>query len=265
MKPLRFTVIQNSAGPDIDRNLRDLEELMDRADAPDVIALPEIFALRAAAEQQVAAAEDIPGRLSGWLSQQAVDRDCSIIGGSLYEAAGEKVFNTMLVMNRRGEEVARYRKIHLFDADLKSGEVLRESDQFLAGEHPQVSIINGWMTGLSICYDLRFPELYRKFADHDAALIVVAANFTRYTGEAHWESLIRARAIENQCYVVAPAQCGVHSGSGVVSHGHSLIVDPWGTVLSDAGEEPGLVEAVLDPAVIQETRQQVPALRHRRL
>jgi predicted amidohydrolase len=180
-------------------------------------------------------------------------------------ADGGKVANRGFVIDRTGKIQARYDKIHLFDVDLPTGESWRESNTYRAGEHPVV--VNGTPVGklgLTICYDLRFPMLFARIAEADADVIAVPAAFTVPTGNAHWHTLLRARAIEAGLYVVAAAQVGRHE-DGRSTFGHSLVVDPWGEVLLDMGEEPGLGFADVDLSKISEVRSRIPALSHRRV
>lgn len=173
------------------------------------------------------------------------------------------IANRCYVFGPEGKILARYTKIHLFDATLPSGENYRESATFEAGNQAQWVDCPAGRLGLSICYDLRFPHLYRQYAKAGAELLTIPAAFTKITGEAHWHVLMRARAIENGCFVLAPAQCGTHDG-GRQTFGHSLIVDPWGVILADGGKDPGVVVADLDKTKIQQARAALPCLTHDR-
>jgi len=184
--------------------------------------------------------------------------------GSLGIAADDgRVHNRSYLIDSDGEIAARYDKIHMFDVDLPSGESYRESKNFKPGERTVVAPTPWGLFGLTICYDVRFPHLYRTLAKAGASFLTVPAAFTKTTGTAHWHVLLRARAIETGCYVVAPAQCGIHPGERK-TYGHSLIVSPWGEVLADGGEDPGFVIAEIDPARVDEARHMVPALTHDR-
>ena len=171
--------------------------------------------------------------------------------------------NRCYLFSPAGEIVARYDKIHMFDVDLAGGESYRESATFRPGNRAVVADLPFGRLGLTICYDLRFPYLYRALAQAGASFLSVPAAFTVPTGRAHWHVLLRARAIETGCFVLAPAQCGTHA-EGRRTYGHSLVVSPWGEVLADGGEEPGLVLAEIDPAKVEEARRMVPALTHDR-
>jgi nitrilase len=197
------------------------------------------------------------------MAETAKARHAYLLAGSLLERAGEKVYNTSVLFDRSGAVAATYRKIHLFEARLEDGTRIREAEAYDPGREPVAADIEGWQAGLAICYDLRFPELFRTYAAQGAHLLFVPSNFTQRTGKDHWEVLVRARAIENQCFVVAPNQCGVNPATGVRSHGHSMIVGPWGEVLAAAADEESVILAKLDPADLAATRNRVPALRHR--
>jgi deaminated glutathione amidase len=178
------------------------------------------------------------------------------------EAEG-KVFNTSILIDDHGEIVSAYQKIHLFDVDLGGGESYRESNRFSGGcAAPLVGLPWGKL-GLTICYDVRFPQLYRALAQGGAEMLAIPAAFTKVTGEAHWHVLQRARAIENGCFVFAAAQTGEHPG-GRFTYGHSLIIDPWGKVQADAGEEVGIISATIDMDLVAQTRSRVPSLQHDR-
>jgi predicted amidohydrolase len=231
-----------------------------------VIALPEVFVWRGEKKREVEAAEPIPGPTSQWLSGVAEELGIYLLGGSILEAipGATKAYNTSLLFGPQGRLLARYRKIHLFDVDLKEGVSTRESDTRAPGDQVVVAETPLCSMGLSICYDLRFPELYRKIATSGAQLIFVPSAFTAYTGRAHWEALLRSRAIENQVYVVAPAQFG-KSRQSFETHGHSMIIDPWGKVLAEIADGAGLVMSEVDLDFLARVRTELPALAHRRL
>lgn len=174
-----------------------------------------------------------------------------------------RVANRNYVLDPGGEIVARYDKIHMFDVDLGEGESYRESATFKPGERAVVAYTPWGGLGLTICYDLRFPQLYRSLAKAGADFLAVPAAFTRTTGRAHWHVLLRARAIETGCWVFAPAQCGEHAGDRQ-TYGHAVIISPWGEIVADAGEAPGFIIAEIDPARVAEARGKVPSLTHDR-
>ena len=185
------------------------------------------------------------------------------IGSLAIKASPEKAANRSFLIDRKGDVAARYDKIHMFDVDLDGGESYRESSSYRAGELAVVADLPWGRLGLTICYDLRFPALYRALAEAGASFLAIPSNFTKQTGEAHWHVLQRARAIETGCYVFAAAQGGKHE-SGRESYGHSLVVDPWGRILAEGGTEPGVLFAEIDPAEVVAARAKIPSLRHGR-
>jgi predicted amidohydrolase len=261
-----------NSGEDVADNLVVAEELLNEAadGGADLAALPELFPFLAAAGRLAEVAEPLAGGpISQMLSRVARERSLWVLGGSLAER-GEHggIHNTSPLLDRSGELVARYRKIHLFDVELPGQPVFRESATFSAGTELVTHETESSRLGLSICYDLRFPELYRGLMALGSEVLLVPAQFQRFTGQAHWHVLVRARAIENQCFVVAPAQWGAHGPPEErrLSFGHSMVVDPWGNVLVEAPEEgTGVWFADLDLGELRRIRQVLPALQHRRL
>lgn len=261
--------LQLSATPDRGANLRRALALTEQAAAAGatLIATPENTDAIAPATERLAAAESLDGPLVTRWREQAQQLGVWILLGSFGErVAGEaRVHNTSVLIDAQGELAAVYRKIHLFDATLPDAPPYRESEHVIPGRDTVVAPSTVGTLGLSICYDLRFPELYRLLASQGADVLAVPSAFTVPTGQAHWEVLLRARAIENLCFVVAPAQVGTHF-LGRQSFGHSLIIDPWGTVLARAdGREEGYIIARLDREAQQLARTHLPALDHRRL
>ncbi len=185
------------------------------------------------------------------------------VGSLAIKVSPDKAANRAFLIDPKGEIVARYDKIHMFDVDLANGESYRESRNYRAGELAIVADLPWARFGLSICYDLRFPSLYRALAEAGASMLTIPAAFTRQTGEAHWHVLMRARAIENGCYVLAAAQGGTHE-NGRDTFGHSLVVDPWGRVIAEGRTEPGVIMAEIDPAAVTAARARVPSLQHGR-
>ncbi len=185
------------------------------------------------------------------------------VGSLAIKIAPEKAANRAFLINPKGDIVARYDKIHMFDVDLAGGESYRESRNYRAGEIAVNADLPWGRLGVTICYDLRFPALYRALAEAGATMLAIPSAFTKQTGEAHWHVLMRARAIENGCFVLAAAQGGTHE-NGRDTFGHSLIVDPWGRVLAEGGSEPGVVMAEIDPAQVAEARSRMPSLQHGR-
>ena len=186
-----------------------------------------------------------------------------LVGSLTLKSDDGRMFNRSLLISERGEVAATYDKIHMFDATLPSGTVIRESSAYRPGELAVVAPTPWGALGMTVCYDLRFPHLYRTLAQHGAVMLAVPSSFQRETGGAHWHALLRARAIENACFVIAPAMCGEHPGKRS-TYGHSLVVDPWGEVLADGGKAPGVVYAELDLARVDSVRVMLPSLTHDR-
>lgn len=263
---MKVAVIQLGATDDKARNLDKAVVFVRRAIGrrARLIVLPEVFIFRGRVRSGAdvrAVAETIPGESLRPLMALARKHKVFILAGSIYEkaAAANKAYNTSVFIDDRGTIRARYRKIHLFEAVLGNKRV-READCFVAGHKVVVARAKGFKIGLSICYDLRFPEMYRKYAASGAHVVCVPSAFTYQTGKAHWEVLLRARAIENRCYVLAPNQVG-KSGKGARHYGHSLIVGPWGEILAAASENnEEIIYAQLDFNDIRAARQKLPAL-----
>ena len=261
-------VVQLQVRDDKQANLRTAERLVDEAaDAgAQLIALPEMFNLYGRFEPIVAGAEAVPGPTSQRLAEWAVRNEVFLVGGSFAQREEQtgRALNTSLFISPTGELVGRYSKIHLFDIDLPGRVSSMESNWITPGSEVAVNDSSLGKIGQAICYDLRFPELFRKLSARGAEVIVVPSAFTHTTGRDHWEVLVRARAIENQCYVLAPNQCG-EPATGMKTYGHSMIVDAWGQVLAQLGEEEGFVCADIDLDQLANVRAQLPALAHRRL
>jgi deaminated glutathione amidase len=260
--------VQMLASDDKAANLKEAKHGIRHAAAEGarVVALPEVFIWRGSKKVEREFAEPIPGPSSAAMAQLARDLGIYILAGSILEEipGSEKAYNTSLLFDPAGKVLASYRKIHLFDVDLANGVSLRESDTRAHGETMAVIKTDLCSMGLSVCYDLRFPELYRGLASQGAELIFIPSAFTAYTGEAHWETLLRARAIENQAYVIAPDQFGKNAKS-FETHGHSMIVDPWGKVIAELPDGPGVITAEIDLDYLANVRAELPALKHRRL
>jgi nitrilase len=266
----RVAAIQMVSGPVVADNLAAAARLIAEAVAGGarVVALPENFALMARSDAERLAAGEDEGRgpIQDFLAGQARRHGIWLIGGTMpmRAATPTKVRSACLVFNERGERVARYDKIHLFDVRLRNGEEYRESAVFEPGERPVTVDTPAGRVGLAICYDLRFPELFRRLLDAGSQIFVVPAAFTATTGRAHWEVLIRSRAIENLAYVVAPDQGGVHSDKRA-THGDTMIVSPWGEVLARRAQGAGVVMAEIDPDEIARVRESLPSIQHRRI
>lgn len=266
MNSLIVNILQTEAGGEPEVNLSGIERRIARLGKGDLIVLPEVFAGRGDEDDYARWAEAIPGPTTERLGVLARTRGEWLLAGSIVESAEKgKPYNTSVLFDRHGRIRAVYRKMHLFEARLENGAIIRESDAFAPGSSPVLAEIDGWRCGLAICYDLRFPELFRHYSHRGAHILFVPSNFTQRTGKDHWEVLLRARAIENQCYVVAANQCGTNPATDVASYGHSMAIDPWGTVLASAAGRESVVTATLDPLAMKDIRAQIPALRHRRI
>ena len=268
VKSFLAAALQCTSTPDPEANFAQIEELIDLAArrGAELVGLPENFAFLGAEDKRLELAPTLAERCSRFLVTMARRYQVAILGGGFPVPAGESAtFNRSELVSRDGQVLATYDKIHLFDVDLPDGNTYTESATITAGNTlPPVAELPGLCrVGLSICYDVRFPELYRHLAGAGAELLMVPAAFTAYTGKDHWQVLLQARAIENTSYVLAPAQTGLHYGRRQ-SHGHALVIDPWGTVLADAGVGPGVAIAPIDTDHLQRIRAQMPSLRHRR-
>ena len=260
---IRVACVQLSSGRDKAANLARAESLVARAASTgaDVVVLPERWNCIGTADDYRAAAEPLDrGESVAAMARWARTLGVTLVGGSISERreGREKISNTSCVFDAEGSLTAVYRKIHLFDVEV-GGRVYRESDSDEPGAEPVVADAEGWRVGLSVCYDLRFPELYRLLALDGAELVTVPSNFTAFTGRDHWHVLLRARAIENQLYVAAAAQIGADA------YGRSLVVDPWGTVLAQAADEETVIVAEIDRARLLDVRAKLPSLANRRL
>jgi deaminated glutathione amidase len=267
-----FSAVQMSSGDDVGANLRRVSVLIEQAasQGAGVVLLPENFAYMGKEEGRREIAEPIGdadrGRILTSVASAAAKSNVFVIAGGMPEQGpdSDHPYNTCAVIDADGAVVAKYRKIHLFDVDVGDGQVYRESASTTAGERPAWCDIAGFRVGLSVCYDVRFPELYRAYADAGADVLVVPAAFTAATGKDHWDVLVRARAIESQAYVVAAAQWGTHP-RGRRTYGHSSIVDPWGEIVAGREQGEGVVVGSIERARIAEVRSRLPALRHRRI
>jgi predicted amidohydrolase len=268
---LRVAAVQMSSQDDVAHNLARARALAEEAAAAGakLVALPENFAYLGDETGKRAIAEDVDAGQGPITTEvRAVARDLGVwlVAGGMPERSGdvERPFNTSLLVDPAGAIVARYRKIHLFDVDTSDGKKYRESEATSAGSDVTVADAAGIQLGMTVCYDVRFPELFRRLVAAGARLVTVPAAFTVPTGKDHWHVLLRARAIENQIYVVAPAQHGTHP-KGRQTYGKSLVVDPWGDVVAQAAEGEGLCLAQLDTAYQDRVRAGLPCLAHKKL
>jgi predicted amidohydrolase len=262
--------IQLNSTPDLEGNVARTRALVTEAAGRGarLVALPEHFAYLGPEEALPAVAQPVDGPLVAGFRELAAQQGIFLLLGSFPELAGPKArpYNTSLLLGPQGQVMARYRKLHLFDVDLPGRPPYRESDFTQPGKEVVAAPLPGtpFTAGLAVCYDLRFPELFRALMTQGSHLFLLPAAFTSRTGPDHWEILLRARAIENQAYVVAPAQYGEHA-PGRRSYGRSLIVDPWGLVLAQAPDDEGVIYAHLDFERLQRLRRELPCLTHCRL
>lgn len=268
---MRVAAIQMNSGADVDANLGLADSLLNAAaaDGCELAVLPENFALMPRGSRQKAAHAEVPGEgpIQSFLSDAARSHKLWIVGGSMpyVSPEAERVFGACPVFDADGRQRACYRKIHLFDVKLPDrDESYQESYSMFPGDDPVTVATPIGTIGLTICYDVRFPELYRHLVDDGATVFTVPAAFTAATGEAHWHTLLRARAIENLAYVIAPGQYGEHPDKRS-TYGHSLIIDPWGSILAEAGDEDCHIAADIDSNMPAKVRADFPALANRRL
>ncbi|MEW6612909.1 MAG: carbon-nitrogen hydrolase family protein [Pseudomonadota bacterium] len=266
----RVAAVQMVSSHELEANLARAGQLLQEAAASGaaLAVLPENFAFMGQKEtDKLAVAEPAgQGPIQEWLARQARELGLWLVGGSipLQDPDSPLPVSACLVFDAEGRQQARYDKLHLFDVDLPGGESYRESNTLTPGRAPVTVDTPFGRLGLAICYDLRFPELFRHYAEAGAEILTIPSAFTRTTGQAHWDVLVRARAIENLAYVIAPNQGGQHS-NGRATFGASQVVDPWGQVMGRLQNGSGVVLADLDPALMQQHRSALPALRHRRL
>ena len=266
----KVAAIQMASGPNVKANLAEAEKLIKIAvqQAAELVVLPENFAIMGTAEtDKVKIAEEFgSGLLQDFLKEQAIKRNIWLVGGTipLRSAESGKVFAACLLYNPKGELAARYDKIHLFDVTIgDSDESYTESETITPGDKVVVVDTPFGRLGLAVCYDLRFPELFRVMVEQNMEICALPSAFTSLTGKVHWESLLRARSIENLSFIIAADQGGYHVG-GRETHGDSMIIDPWGLVLNRLPHGTGVVVAHIDVAKLEHTRKMFPALEHKR-
>jgi deaminated glutathione amidase len=269
MKSYLAAAVQMTSKPDLDKNLGEAEDLIQLAvnRGAELVCLPENFAFLGPEAEKIALAETIATKTEKFLKTIAQRFQITILGGGFpvpVTDRTDKAYNTALLIDPNGRELVRYHKVHLFDVDVPDGNTYQESKTVMAGTnlpeiYPSETLGN---LGISICYDVRFPELYRYLSKQGADVLFVPAAFTAFTGKDHWQVLLQARAIENTCYVIAPAQTGNHYERRY-THGHATIVDPWGVILADAGDSSGVAVAEISPARLEQVRRQMPSLQHR--
>lgn len=268
-RPRRLTVglVQTNSQDDKQQNIAEVLAGIDRAAKMGArfVSLPELWTYLGPGHDEPGIAEQIPGELTRMLADKARERSLYLHAGSFLERVPEheKFYNTTVVFDPSGDIIARYRKMHLFDVDIAGEKAYRESDTIEPGEEIVTFDVDGIRIGLAICYDVRFPELFRMLALRGAEIIMLPAAFTLMTGKDHWEPLIRARAIENTVFMIAAAQVGNHP-PGRICFGRSMVVDPWGVVLAQAGDIPTVITATLELDEIARVRKQIPSLKNRR-
>ena len=268
MTKVRIACLQTNSGNDFAANLATLAAMARAAAAGGArfIFSPEyVLMMDGSGRTMRENAQDASGE-PALSALAALSRELEVwhLVGSLTLKSGDaRMVNRSLLISDRGEVVAAYDKIHMFDATLPSGTVIRESSAYRPGERAVVVATPWGALGMTVCYDLRFPHLYRALAQRGAVMLAVPSSFQRETGKAHWHTLLRARAIENACFVIAPAMCGDHPGKRT-TYGHTLVVDPWGEVIAEGGDAPGVIHAELDPARVEAVRSLLPSLAHDR-
>lgn len=260
-----------NASTDLEENLVTARQLINQAcneESPDLVVLPECFAFYGGTqESQRAAAQACPGGTAyAMLQSAAMENNVFICGGSINELCNEAVYNTSFVFDPNGIEVAKYRKIHMFAITTPDGQEYDEGKLYNPGDSLATFDVNGVTVGCAICYDLRFPEMFQDLADRGAQVILLPSAFTLHTGKEHWEPLIRARAIDTQCFVLAPAMEGAYEEDGkmLATYGHTMAVAPWGAVIAQRAIGNGYITARLDLAEVESARQRVPLSRHRK-
>ncbi len=267
MTTLPIALVQLDARGDVEANIAAAVALADEAAAAGArfVLLPEYLQYRGPADGYRASARPIPGPFTEPFAEVARRRDAWILVGSLAETSGDpaRPYNTSVLIGPDGGIAATYRKLHLFDVTVSAEVTDLESARVHPGDRRVLASVDGIPVGMTICYDVRFPELYRALALDGAQVLTVPASFTERTGRDHWEVLLRARAIENGAYVLAPGQIG-HAPGSVPSFGRSMVVDPWGTVIAQAPDEIGIVHAVIDTDRVASVRARIPALQHLR-
>ena len=267
-RPFRIGLVQMCSGRSVERNLLDATSLVREAAAQDAryVQTPEVTTLMDLDRASLLAASQPEEGNPALAHFRALARELGVwlhVGSMTIALAGGKLANRSFLISPEGRIAARYDKIHMFDVDLPGGESYKESRNYEPGRLAVLADLPWGPIGLTVCYDLRFPYLYRALAKAGARFLAIPAAFTRMTGQAHWHTLVRARAIETQCFVFAAAQGGRHE-HGRETFGHSLVVSPWGEILAEGGTEPGVITADVDLTVLEEARARVPSLEHDR-
>jgi predicted amidohydrolase len=267
-REVRVAAVQMTSGPNPEQNVDDAVDFVRRAanEGASYVQLPEYFNYRGPTSRYSSVAESIPGPTTNRLGELARDLGITLHVGSLFERADEpdKAYNTSVVLAPSGEIIATYRKVHLFDVNVPGGIEHRESRHIAPGDQLVLAHVDGFTLGLSVCFDLRFPELYRELSLAGATVLAVPSSFAVATGRVHWTTLLVARAIENHAFVIAAAQAGTTS-QGVSSYGHSMIIDPWGEILAESGfDSEDVLIATIDLEQVEARRSQIAVLELRR-
>jgi predicted amidohydrolase len=266
--PFKIALLQTNSGRDIEPNVATVLAMLREAKAKGagLATMPEVVQMiepKRELSRAKATVEEASTALAAFRGAAAELGLWVLVGSLQIKLDGERMANRSFLVDPMGQVVARYDKIHMFDVELGDGQRYRESAAFQSGTKTVLAALPWGRLGMTVCYDLRFPHLYRALAKSGADFLTVPSAFTRVTGAAHWHVLLRARAIETGCFVIAPAQTGVHA-EGRETYGHSLVVGPWGEILLDAGTEPGVSVVEIDPAAVNEARRKVPSLTHDR-
>lgn len=269
-KKVKVACVQMNSTGDSSKDIAQAIKLIRRAARAKakIIALPEAFHFRGQKKLYHLVATKIPSPVTDVFFEVARECGAAIVLGSILERSSRKgkYYNTSLLISEKGKIIAKYRKIHLFDLEAGKDLTSIESDKILPGREIVTADVFGIKVGLSVCYDLRFPGIYRQLSKKGAKIIFVPSNFASFTGRAHWKVLLRARAVENQVFMVAPAQYGMDQSDKIKSYGHSMMVDPWGKVLKEAGAKGDeVITADLDLRYLEHVRKMLPALEHRKI
>lgn len=265
-QPFRIACLQMQTGNDLAANLDSVKTMAREAarSGAQFVLTPE-YALMMDGSGRTMRERALEADGSPALPElQALAKELSVwllVGSLTLKTSGDRIANRSCLIAADGTVVATYDKIHMFDATLPDGKVIKESSAYCPGDRAVIAETPWGKLGLTICYDLRFPQLYRRLAKAGAHYLTVPSSFQRATGKDHWHALLQARAIENACFVFAPAMCGEHPGNRT-TYGHTLVVDPWGKILADGGEDPGIVYAEIDPARVERVRSMLPCLEH---
>ena len=267
-EPFRVACLQMQTGNDLGANLESVRHMTREAavNGAQFVLTPEYALMMDGSGRSMRERALDPDGAPALAELQSLARESGVwllVGSLTLRTESDRIANRSYLLGSNGEVVATYDKIHMFDCVLPDGKAIRESSAYRPGTEAVVADTPWGKLGLTVCYDLRFPQLYRALAKAGASYLSIPSSFQRITGKAHWHTLLKARAIENACFVFAPAMCGEHPGNRT-TYGHTLVVDPWGEVLADGGEAPGIVYAQVDPTRVEDVRRMLPCLEHDR-